>query len=364
MSDADPEFLTLHEIVRAARARLDDGPWDYLVGAAETETTMLRNRLALDSLALRPRVLRDVRDIDTRTTLLGHTLRIPLLLAPVGSLQSFNDEGALAAAQAAEAFGVMSILSSVTQPGLEAVGEATRHPKIYQLYVRGDRAWVDDHVRRALEYRYNAFCFTVDTAIYSRRERDLVKRYIPNARRTAGGFEHQAGVSWEMVRWFKANYPRFPLVLKGIGTAEDAEIAIEHGVEVVYVSNHGGRQLDHGPGTMEVLREVVDAVAGRAQIVIDGGFLRGTDILKAIALGANAVGVGRLYCYGLAAAGRVGVTRVLEILEEEIRIGMGLSGVTRIADLTQAFVRPATPVRPPHVVQSAFPYLDLPPIKY
>jgi glycolate oxidase len=363
MSATSP-FLTLHEIVKAARARLEDGPWDYLYGGSETETTLLRNRLALDSLALRPRILRDVNDVDPAGSLLGRPLRIPVFLAPVGSLQSLDPGGSLAAAEAAEAFGTMSILSSVSQPGLEDVGRGTRHPKIYQLYVRGDRAWVDDHVRRAIEHGYGAFCFTVDTAIYSRRERDLVKRYLPNARRTAGGFEHQAGMTWELVRWFKANYPRLPLVLKGIATAEDAAIAVDHGVEVVYVSNHGGRQLDHGPGTMDCLREVVEAVAGRAEVVIDGGFLRGTDVLKAIALGASAVGIGRLYGYGLAAAGRDGVLRVLEILEDEMRVGLGLCGLTRLADLTPAYVRPAAPVRPPHTLLSAFPFLDLPAIRY
>ena len=358
------DFQTLHEIVKAARANTPDAAWDYLTGGAETETTQLRNRLAIDSLGLRPRVLRNVREIDTSTTLLGKPMRMPVFIAPMGSLQMLDPSAGLGVAKAAESFGILSVLSSVVPPGLEVVGDETRHPKVYQLYVRGDRAWVDDHVKRAIEHRYHAFCFTLDTAIYGRRERDVIKRHVPAARRGASGFEFQADMTWELITWFKKEYPKFPLILKGIANAEDAKLAVEHGAEVVYVSNHGGRQLDQGPGTIAVLQEVLQAVGNQAEVVIDGGFLRGTDVVKAIALGAKAVGIARLVGCGLAAGGEAGVTRMFELIEMEIRVAMGLLGVTRIDQLDASYVRAAPPVRAPHALYSAFPHLDLPEQRY
>jgi glycolate oxidase len=205
---------------------------------------------------------------------------------------------------------------------------------------------------------YDAFCLTVDTAIYSRRERDIAKRFVKPWRARASGMDWQAGLSWSHVRRFKDRHPSVKLILKGIATAEDAALACEHGVEGVYVSNHGGRQLDHGRGAIEVLPEVVKAVAGRAQIFIDGGFCRGSDVVKAIALGADVVGMGRMYCYALAAAGAEGVQRMLEILEAEMIEVMGLLGVDRLSALDASYLHPAQPTNPPHVL-SAFPLLDL-----
>jgi glycolate oxidase len=357
LSETSGEFLTLHEFVKAAKMRLSANIWDYLVGAADTETTAKRNRLALDSLAFRPRVLRDVSKIDASARLLGKDLRIPLLLAPVGSLESFDPGGAATAGKAASAFGVPIMASSVTQPGLEATAQATPGPKFFQLYVRGDDAWTDDFVRRAAGAGYDAFCLTVDTAVYSRRERDIAKRFVKPWRARATGQAFQAGLNWDHVKRYKDQHD-LPLILKGIATAEDAALACEHGVAAVYISNHGGRQLDHGRGTLDILPEVVAAVKGRAEIIIDGSFCRGTDVLKALALGAQAVAVGRLYCFGLAAAGEAGVRRVLELIETEIVTSMGLLGVTRLAALDKSLLHPAPPVVPPHVL-SAFPLLNL-----
>ena len=356
-SNLDDKFQTLHEIVKAARVNLAPGPWDYLVGGAETETTLRRNRQALDALAFRPRVLRDVSRIDCETTLLGRFARIPVMLAPIGSIETFTAGGGATAAQASAEFGVPQMLSSVCNPGLEAVAAAADNVRIFQLYVRGDDGWVDDNVKRAIDNGYAAFCLTVDTASYSRRERDLARRFVKPWRTRASGHEFQAALSWEHVKRFKDKHD-VPLILKGIATAEDAVMACEHGVEVVYVSNHGGRQLDHGRGSIEVLPEVVAAVAGHAAIIVDGGFLRGTDVVKAIALGANAVGVGRLECLGLAAAGAPGLVRALELLEDEIRICMGLLGVSNLAALDRSYLHAATPVGPAHAT-SAFPLLDL-----
>ncbi|MFN0304159.1 MAG: alpha-hydroxy acid oxidase [Burkholderiales bacterium] len=362
MPDAN-DFQTLHEVVKAARANVPDGPWDYLVGAAETETTVLRNRLAIDSLALRPRVLNNVRDIDCTSTFLGQRMRLPVFVAPMGSVQMLDPSAGLGLAKGAEQFGVTSFLSSTAAPGLEAVAAGSKGPKIFQLYVRGDLAWVEDYVRRAMAGGFHAFCITVDTALYGRRERDVIKRFVPTARRAMTGADFQAGISWDLVRWFKTKFS-IPLILKGIATAEDAVMAVEHGVEVVYVSNHGGRQLDQGVGSLDVLPEVLEAVRGRADVIVDGGFMRGTDVLKGIAMGAKAVGLGRVCGFGLAAGGDAGVRRVLELMEVEIRTAMGLLGVTRVDQLKRAHVRAAPVIRMPHILKSAFPHLDLPEGQY
>ncbi len=352
----EERFQTLHEIAKAARQSLAPGPWDYLIGGAETETTLKRNRQALDSIAFRPRVLRNVAKIDCRWSLLGRAVRIPVMLAPIGSIESFTDGGGATAAKASAEFGVPQMLSSVCNPGLEAVAAAADNFRIFQLYVRGDDAWVDDHVERAVAHGYAAFCLTVDTAMYSRRERDLAKRFVKPWRARATGHEFQAGLNWDQVKRFKDRHT-IPLILKGIATAEDADLACEHGVDMIYVSNHGGRQLDHGRGTMEILPEIVAAVGGRAAVMVDGSCLRGTDVVKAMALGAQAVGIGRLACMGLAAAGQAGLVRALELLEDEIRICLGLLGVNNYSMLNASYLHAAQPVGPAHVT-SAFPLLE------
>jgi isopentenyl diphosphate isomerase/L-lactate dehydrogenase-like FMN-dependent dehydrogenase len=360
---ASPEFLNLHELVAKARQRLNQDDWDYIVGACETETTLKRNRMALDSVAFRPRVLRDVSRVDTAVEAFGRKLRLPIVLAPVGSLESFHQHGAASVAHGAKEFGVAHMLSSACEPGLEELAAAAPDAlRIYQLYVRGDEGWVDDHVARAIAQNYSAFCLTVDTAHYSRRERDIAKRYVTAGRRRAAGREFQAGLDWRTVKRIKTKFD-IPLALKGIATGEDAKIAIDHGVDWVYVSNHGGRQLDHGRGSMDVLPEIVDAVGGRAKIMIDGAFYRGTDIVKAIAAGAHLVGLGRLQCYALAAGGQAGIVRLLEILEDEIQRCFGLLGVTKFADLDRSYLHPAAPVAPPHVL-SAFPLLKVEDYRY
>jgi glycolate oxidase len=350
------KYLTLHEIAAVARRNLAPGPWGYLIGGTETETTVKRNRQALDALAFRPRVLRDMRDIDTGAKAFGASTRLPVLLAPVGGVESFVEGGAAAVARASAEFGVPQMLSSVCQPGLEATAAAADNFRMFQLYVRGDAAWVDDHVRRARDHGYRAFCLTVDSAMYSRRERDIAGRFVKPWRADAAkGMVFQAGLNWDDVKRFQDRHD-LPLILKGIATAEDAALAVQHGVEVVYVSNHGGRQLDHGLGGAAVLPEIVQAVAGRAEVWVDGGFMRGTDVVKGLALGARCVGLGRLACLGLAADGVAGLVRALEILEEEVRVCLGLLGVTSYAELTPAHLCAAPVVSEPGVL-SAFPLL-------
>lgn len=357
VSQTEGRFLTLHEYVKFARNKVTPDIWDYLIGGTETETTVRRNRLGIETLAFRPRVLRDVSKIDATRRFLGRSIRLPVALAPVGSLESMSPGGAATAAKAAEAFNVPTIVSSVTpQPILDEVAKS-KGPRVFQLYVRGDQAWQDEQVRRAEDAGYDMFCLTVDTAIYSRRERDIAKRFIKPWRQRATGMDHQAALNWSHVAHYKKHH-RLPLILKGIATAEDALMAVEHGVDTVYVSNHGGRQLDHGRGSIEVLPDVVSAVAGRAKVWVDGGFYRGTDIVKAVALGAELVALGRLYCYGLAADGQEGVEGVLGLLENEMISAMGLLGVPSLTELGPQCLHMAAPTNLPGV-HSAFPLLNL-----
>lgn len=357
------EFQNLHEIIRKARATLDQNAWDYIIGGTETETTLRRNRMALDEIAFRPRVLRNVSRVDASVEVFGRKLRLPVMLAPVGALETFDPSAAATVVRGAGAFGAAHMLSSVCDPGLEEVARAAPDAlRIFQLYVRGDDAFVEDHVNRALANGYAAFCLTVDTAHYSRRERDLAKRFVTAGRQRVSGQTFQMALDCRTVKLIKDKY-KIPLILRGIATAEDAKIALDHGVEWIYVSNHGGRQLDHGRGAMQVLPEIAAAVAGRAKIMVDGSFCRGTDIVKGIAAGADLVGIGRLQCWALAAAGEAGIVRMLELLEDEVRRCLGLVGVNTFVELDKSYLHPATPTNPPHVF-SAFPLLEIAPYRY
>ena len=359
---AESEFYTLHEIVAKAQKNLPRDQWDYLVGATETETTLRRNRQSLDTIAFRPRVCRNVLDVDASSTLLAEKLRIPVLLAPIGSLESFAPGGGATSGQAAEEFDIVHMLSSRCGPGLEETAAAANNKRIFQLYVRGDAAFEDDYVKRAIDNGFYAFAVTVDSAHYSRRERDLANRFAKPWRVSASGMEYQALYTWDNVKRFKDKHD-IPLILKGIATPEDAALCVEHGVDAVYVSNHGGRQLDHGLGTTAVLPDVVKAVDGKATVIVDGGYYRGTDIVKAIALGADAVGIGRLQGYGLAAGGKDGLVRVLQLLEEEMKLAMGLLGVTSLDQLDSSYLQQAPAVNEAHV-SSAFPLADIQQYRY
>jgi isopentenyl diphosphate isomerase/L-lactate dehydrogenase-like FMN-dependent dehydrogenase len=357
------EFQNLHEFVRKARANLSQNAWDYIIGAAETETTLRRNRMALDEIAFRPRVLRNVAKVDASVEQFGRKLRLPVVLAPVGALEIFDPGSAASVARGAGRFGAAHMLSSVSEPGMEKVAQAAPDAlRMYQLYVRSDDAFVEDCVSRAVAGGYAAFCLTVDTAHYSRRERDIAKRYVRESRLRATGGDFQKGLEWRTVKLIKDKFS-IPLVIKGIATAEDAALAVDHGVDWIYVSNHGGRQLDHGLGSMHVLPEIVSAVAGRAKIMVDGSFCRGSDIVKAIAMGADLVGIGRLQCWALAANGEAGILRMLELLEDEVIRSLGLLGVRSFAELDRSYLRTATATNLPHVF-SAFPLLEIDPYRY
>ena len=347
------DFVSNEELIREARRRLPQGAWDYLVGGSESETTLRRNRHAFDKVAFRPRILVDVTNVDPSVTFLGQKLRLPAILAPIGSLQVFDPEGAVAVTRAATEFGVMHCVSTATLPSLEETMAATPTPKIFQLYVFGDDQWVEDLIGRVKDAGYAALALTVDVAHYSRRERPMLTRYQPPTRRigTAPERRWQAGLTWDTMDKIR-DMAGLPFMLKGVQTAEDAEIAVQHGVDYIWVSNHGGRQIDHGLGSLDTLSEIVDTVNGRAKIIIDGGVQRGGDILKALALGADVVALGRLQGWGLAAGGQAGLVRMLEILEDELVSAMGLIGLTSMDKLTRQYVTAAEPVTDAHEMSS------------
>jgi len=331
------EYLVLHEFVKKAREKLPKETWDYLIGASETETTFKRNRFALDNIAFRPRVLRDVENVDLSVDLFSHNLRMPVILAPIGSMQDFVDGAGTAPTLAASEFGIMHMISSTCMPGLEEVAKSVNYPKLFQLYVRGNKDWVDDNIKNAMDHNYAGICLTVDLDAYGRRERDLAKRYRTTSRQSASGFEHQMRFSWKDIDRIKS-YCHLPIIIKGIATKEDALLAVEHGVEVVYVSNHGGRQLDYGLGGLNVLPEISEAIGDNAKVIFDGGIMRGTDVVKAIALGADCVGIGRLQGFAAAAGGSKAIVRMLELLELEISTALRLLGVNSIFDLDDTYL--------------------------
>jgi len=349
------DFASLQEIVLAARRKLKQELWDHLSGGSDSETTLRRNRAGLDSLVLRQRVLVDVSKIDISTTLLGQELSTPVFLAPVGGFVGMvHPKGAIPVARAAVAHGTTAFISTAAKPGIEAAQQAVNQPLIFQLYVRADRKWVEDILDRAKGAGYRALCVTVDRNYYGRRERDIISR--ANVREGFGDPTYQMKLNWNDLVWMKERM-KLPLIVKGIATAEDARLSVEHGADVVYVSNHGGRQLDHAQGSVEVLPEVVAAVNGRAEVLFDGGILRGTDVIKAIALGARAVGVGKLLGWALAAAGEQGLVRMLELMDVEIRTAMGLMGVTSLAQLNPGWLRAVAPVIPAGAT-NAYPYFE------
>jgi isopentenyl diphosphate isomerase/L-lactate dehydrogenase-like FMN-dependent dehydrogenase len=352
------DLLTTTELVALAKKRLPEEAWDFIVGGAETETTILRNRHALDSIAFRPRVLRNVEAASPATTFLGMRHRMPVLLAPIASLTDVDPEGALPVARAAAEFGCLLLVSSVTQPPFEDVARVAREQFALQLYTDGDEKWVVDSAKRAAQAGAKALCLTVDVPTFGRRERHIHRR-ADIAGRVFGslrdGEAHRGRADWTLVDKLKKAV-KLPLMVKGIQTAEDADLCVQHGVDIIYVSNHGGRQLDHARGAIELLPEVISAARGKAEFILDGGFVRGTDILKAVARGAAMVGIGRLQALALGAAGDRGVVRMLEILETELTVSMKLLGTSTIADLDGTYLQPATPVAVPGAL-SALPLL-------
>ncbi len=259
-------------------------------------------------------------------------MRLPVFTAPVGRYRFGG--GPTAVCRAAQAFGCPAMLSSVNQ---EADQDEVRRAapgdlRIYQIYVRGDAAWLEAEVDRAVANGYRAICVTVDTPMISRRERDIANRHLRGSPRGTPELEFQAAFDWCAMDKLRRHCP-LPLIVKGVDALEDAKRLVDMGVEGIYVSNHGGRQADHARASIDSLEEIVAGLKGKATLIVDGAMYRGSDVVKAIAMGADLVGLGRLHCWGLAAAGEAGVTRVLELIEIEMRMCMQLLGVTSIEAL-------------------------------
>ena len=338
-----PTYVTLPEIREAARQKLPRDAWNFGDGGAETETTLRRNREHLDRLAIRQSVLVDVRKVDLSTTFLGKPLSWPVAVAPMGGLILFHPEGDCEMARGCAQGDTLQFLSGATGWSVEDVAKAAAGPKAFQLYHHGDRGWVGELMKRVEASGYSSVTLTVDVQWYGRRERDIFNRFIPReamskAPNPRGPDQtYQARLTWDDVEWLRKTV-RLPIGVKGIMTPDDARRAVERGVDIIWVSNHGGRQLDHTQSTIDALPPIVDAVAGSATVMVDGGFCRGTDVVKALARGANLVALGRTALWGLAADGAAGVARVAEILREELSTTLALSGQTSIKGLKPDYV--------------------------
>ncbi|WP_341250419.1 alpha-hydroxy acid oxidase [Euzebya pacifica] len=330
---APAEAATIGEIIAHARAVLPPERWDYASGGAGDEAALRRNRHALEAIGLVPRVLVDVSERRTATTFAGLPLAAPVMVAPIGGISLLHPDGAVGVARAANVTGTSAWISTTASPDLATVMRAAEVPLGFQLYVNGTRADAEALVRRALDLGYAAVCLTVDTNVSARRERDLRNGFRPGERRTPntaapGPVGMRDALSWDLLGWLRELTDGVPLVLKGVLDARDAVLAVDAGVDAIIVSNHGGRQLAAAPSPIEVLPDIVDAVGGRLQIGMDGGITSGMDALRALALGADAVLVGKLACWALAAGGGAVLARALTLLMEELRGGMGLLGVT------------------------------------
>ena len=349
------EFLNLAEVEAAAAELLPAPVLDYYRGGANDEVTLRENRLAFERLSLRPRVLRDVAERSLATTVLGGEVSSPILIAPTALQRMAHPDGELATSRAAERAGTIMTVSTLATTSAEECRASARSRMWFQLYFHQDRGYTRELVQRVDAAGYDALVLTVDTPVLGRRERDIRNRFtlppgvvipnlIPEGQETlprlgpgSGLAAHASHVidpalGWRDVRWL-ADATRLPVILKGIVRGDDAAQAVDEGAAAVIVSNHGGRQLDTTIPTITALPEVVEAVAGRVEVYLDGGVRRGTDVLKALALGARAVLLGRPILWGLAVGGEAGVLRVLELLCEELDLAMALCGSRSIAEI-------------------------------
>jgi len=347
------DLINLFEFEAVAKERLPKEEYDYIAGGATDEISVERNRRAYESWALRPRVLRDVSALDLSTTVLGTRINLPVLIAPCGGHQRAHPDGEFATYRAAAGCGTILAVSANAGSSFEELANAARGHLWVQLYPFHDRALTKDWLTRAKESGYEAVCVTLDSQWPPKRERNIRNKYRrtrgvnyskpsverPNAPRPGGSAGEGAdpAATWKDLEWIKSATD-LPVVAKGIMTGEDVELCAEVGADAVIVSNHGGRHLDNTLATIEVLSEAVDAAKGKMEILLDGGIRRGADVVKAIALGAKAVFIGRPLFWGLAVGGEHGVVRVLEILREEIEITMAKCGRPTIASIDSTVV--------------------------
>jgi isopentenyl diphosphate isomerase/L-lactate dehydrogenase-like FMN-dependent dehydrogenase len=354
LTEGQEQLLNVGDYERAAAERLDPATFGYIAGGANDEWTMRENSLAFERWVLRPRMLVDVSDVTASTTVLGAEVSLPVLIAPTAYQRMAHPDGELAMARAAEAAGTVMCLSTLATATLEEVAAAAPEAKRwFQLYWSRDRAVVQDLLERAEAHGYGAIMVTVDLPHLGRRERDLRTGFeIPEDVPVPAFLELAEGASvtpdqikflidntltWRDLEWLRSATSR-PILVKGILTAEDAELACESGIEGVVVSNHGGRQLDGVAASLDALPEVVEAVGDRAVVLLDGGIRRGTDVVKALALGARAVLVGRASLWALSVGGAEGVERLLGLLREEVQLALALCGCASPADVVRSHV--------------------------
>ena len=357
-SDLD-SVLNLREFEPPARRLIEPAAWDYVAGGAGDEVSLARNETAFRSLTFRPRVLVDVSDVNPSASFLGRPTRLPIGIAPMAFQHYAHPDAEPASARAASRAGALMCLSTMSSRSIEDVAaasdEAGGGARWFQLYVHRDRSVSASLVARAAASGYHAIVVTVDLPIAGVRQRDTRNAFgyptvfgnfgHPQAEdadqrplaEVIGGF-NDASLSWDDLAWLRGLSP-LPLVVKGILTPEDAALAVEHGAAGIVVSNHGGRQLDRTPAAIEVLAEIVDSVAGRAEVYLDGGVRRAVDVLASMALGADGVFIGRPMSYALAVGGEAGVARAFEIIERELRIDMALLGVTRLDQVGRQHIR-------------------------
>jgi 4-hydroxymandelate oxidase len=340
-----------------ARGRMERAFYDYYAGGAEDELTLDANRGAFAEVFLRPRVLVDVSRIDTGLTVLGAPVSMPVLIAPTAFHRLAHPDGELATARAAGSEGTLMVASTIATYSLEEIARAATGPLWFQLYVYKDRSLARNLIHRAEKAGYRALCLTVDTPMLGRRERDTRNEFALPKGVHLRNFEDaglelaemgesfaayttrqlDCSLTWDAVEWLRGE-TTLPIILKGIIAAEDAVLAADRRVDGIIVSNHGGRQLDGTEATLRALPRVVDAVAGRAEVFMDGGVRRGTDVLKALALGARAVLVGRPCLWGLAAAGEEGVARVLAMFRQELALAMALCGCPDVDAIDRSLI--------------------------
>lgn len=344
------EPINLYDYEARAKQALPHDAWDFIDGGAMDEFTTRRNRTAFEALTLRPRYLRDISHRDISTTVLGEEISLPVMIAPAGSHMLAHPDGEVATARGAGMSNTLMMLSTSCNCSMEEVAEAATGPLWFQLYHRGYDL-TEMLVHRAEEAGFKAVCLTVDTPVPSPKERDLRNRFtrtlelgnfraLDRSRSEVSGTDETPGwevsraapLTWKELEWLRS-LTSLPLVLKGIRTAEDAHIAVESGVEGILVSTHGGRQMDMTMGAIEMVPEVVEAAKGHAEVYVDSGVRRGSDVIKALALGARAVAIGRPLFWGLAVDGAEGVHGVLELLREEIDRALAYCGQTSVREL-------------------------------
>jgi 4-hydroxymandelate oxidase len=335
------EIVNLFDFEKLAEGKMTKMAYEYVASGAADEFTVKWNRQALDAIKLNPSVLTDVSKLDTGVSLFGHKLPYPILVAPTAFHRIMHPEGELATARGASAASTIYVVSSFTTTPIEEIAKVATQPLWFQLYVRDDRAFTKDVVQKAEAQGCRALCVTVDTPVSGARNRQKRAKFkLPddvNAPYMVSLGAQKTPLTWKDIEWLKS-FAKIPILVKGILNPNDAEKAIQTGVSGIIVSNHSGRNLDTVPATIEVLPRIAERVNKRVPLLMDGGIRRGTDVLKAIALGANAVLVGKPVCFGLACGGAEGVTKVMQILRDELELAMALTGRATIADIDSSVI--------------------------